>query len=174
MGEIDKDRHYHEFVELLTAEQIPLLRYLAAILGDGDAASTVLQDTNVVLLEKWEEFEQGTSFRAWSRRVAYLRALSLVRDSKRDRLVFSEETVKQIASRTETTDEVSEQRLALRHCLTHLSQSSLELVQRRYQDGFSIDRLAETSGKSASAVKVALHRIRRSLMTCIENQLSAQ
>ena len=178
-GDTDKshdmtaNREHQRFVQLLTAEQLSLQRYLLTILGDFDAASTALQETNLVLLRKWEEFEFETSFAAWSRRVAYWQALALLRDNRRDKLVFSEELVRQLAQRSEKESEVSEERLALRHCLSELDEDSLLLIRQRYGANLSIKSLAERLGKTQSAIKVSLHRIRRGLMACIKHQLAS-
>lgn len=169
---MESNKSYQQFGELLTAEQLSLLRYLVVILGDADAASNVLQEANVVLLQKWTDYEPNTNFTAWARRVAYLQALALVRDKRREKLVFSEDTVRQIAARVDPHAEVSEERMALRHCLSHLSKHSLEAIQQRYRDGYTIAELSERCGKSVSAMKVALHRTRRSLMVCIEKQIA--
>jgi len=161
------------FVQLLTAEQLSLQRYIVTLLGDQDAASNVLQETNLVLWRKIGEFTEGTSFSAWARRVAYWQTLAYIRDRKRDRHVFSEQLVGQLASRAEQQAEVTESRIALRHCLSELSAKNLSLIKQRYGENLSIRALAERVDKQPTAVKVALLRIRRSLMRCIEKQIAA-
>ncbi|QDV73866.1 RNA polymerase sigma factor SigX [Planctomycetes bacterium K2D] len=169
---MDKSEEYQEVVEQLVGMQLALHRYLLTILGDSDAASTVLQEANIVLLKKWADYTPGTNFVAWARSVAYMQALAYVRDRRRERLVFSEEVVRQLEQRAELNDDTSEDRLALRHCLAQLSKGSLELVQLRYRDGSTIDEMAGKMGKSSSSIKVALHRIRRGLLTCVQRQLA--
>src|SRR5262245_43171691 len=120
-----------EFVRLLTGEQTSLFSYIATLLGDVNDASNVLQQTNMVLWRKADEFEAGTSFHAWARKVAYFQTLAYIRDMKRDKLVFDEELILQLADRPTIEDE-DERRIALRHCLGTLSESSLELLQQRY------------------------------------------
>lgn len=168
----ESTEEYQQYVEQLVSMQLPLHRYLLTILGDSDAASTVLQEANVVLLKKWKDYTPDTNFVAWSRSVAYMQALAYVRDRRRERLVFSEEVVRQLEQRADLHSDPSEDRLALRHCLAQLSKGSLELVQLRYRDGSTIDEMATKLGKSASSVKVALHRIRRSLLTCVQRQIA--
>lgn len=169
-----QDSHHDQFVRLLTSEQIGLHRYLNSLLGDYDAAATVLQEANIVLLNKSSEFELNTNFPTWARKIAYWQALAFLRDRTRDKLVFSEKLVNQLASRPAIHEEESEARLALRHCLNELSENSLELIRHRYNADLSIRLLAQKLGKNQSAVKVSLHRIRRSLLGCIKRQLASQ
>lgn len=166
-GEVDE-----AFVQLLTAEQFRLLQYIAMLLGDPHAANNVLQETNLVLWRKSGEFQPGTSFSAWARQVAYWQVQAYVRDRRRDRHVFSEQLIDQLANRDYETIDEAENRIALRHCLKQVSNSNLQLLRQRYEQGLSIASLAQRLGRTQSAVKVGLMRIRRALLKCIEKQLA--
>jgi len=160
------------FVQLLTAEQFKLLRYIAIWLGDPEAASNVLQDTNLVLWRKSTEFKRGTNFSAWARQIAYWEVRAYVRDERRDRHVFSEEVIEQLAAKTTNESYDAEVRVSLRHCLQQISKANLRLLQKRYEEGLSITALAKQVGKSDSAVKVGLLRLRRALLKCIKLRLA--
>ncbi|TWT85893.1 RNA polymerase sigma factor [Posidoniimonas polymericola] len=161
------------FIQLLTAEQFRLRRYITVLLGDPDAASNVLQETNVAIWRKSQTFEPGTNFRAWSRKVAYWQVQAYVRDQGRDRLVFTEKLVEQLTNREEAQDpREAEVRLALRHCLASVSKKNRDMLRMRYEDGMPVAKLADSIGKSPSAVKVGLMRIRRALQGCIERQVA--
>jgi RNA polymerase sigma-70 factor, ECF subfamily len=161
------------FVQLLTAEQFKLLRYIAILLGDPEAAANVLQDTNLVLWRKASEFKRGTNFSAWARQVAYWEVRAYVRNERRDRHVFSEEVIEQLAQQSVDEPFDAEVRVSLRHCLQSISKSNLRLLQKRYEEGLSISALAEQCGKSDSAIKVGLLRLRRALLKCIRRRLDS-
>ncbi|MEM9185338.1 MAG: sigma-70 family RNA polymerase sigma factor [Planctomycetota bacterium] len=163
-----------EFVQLLTGEQFRLHRYIYVLLGDLDAASNVLQDTNVALWRKSHQFQLGTNFSAWSRKVAFWEVRAYLRDRKRDRHVFTAELVEQLMQREEEEDPAEvEVRVALRHCLQSVSASNREMLRLRYEEGLAITALAEQVQKTPSAVKVGLMRIRRALMECIQRQINS-
>ena len=159
------------FVQLLTGEQTRLFGYICTLLGDLNDASNVLQQTNMVLWRKANEFRLGTSFQAWSRNVAYYQTLAFLRDRKRDKHIFDQDLLEQIASRPCVHDE-DERHLALRHCLGGISQDSLELLRQRYGPGKSIADIAKQRHKSEAAIKMALMRIRQALADCIKRQLA--
>ncbi len=48
------------------------------------------------------------------------------------------------------------------------------LISQRYGAGSSIKELTERLGKSESAVKMTLARLRQRLMDCIEKRLAAE
>jgi RNA polymerase sigma-70 factor (ECF subfamily) len=90
-----------EFVKLLTAAQPRLFSYLAMVLGDVHDANNVLQETNVTLWTKADDFTSGTNFFAWAREVAYFKALAFTRDRRRDKLILDQEFVEQVIEEPE-------------------------------------------------------------------------
>jgi RNA polymerase sigma-70 factor, ECF subfamily len=160
-----------EFVQLLTAAQPRLFSYITTLLGNVHDTGNVLQETNVALWSKSSEFEPGSNFLAWAREVAYYKALSYVRDRKRDRLIVSHELVEQIFARYENRDE-DERCIALRHCLSRLDPRQRDLLRRRYTDGATMDELARHQNRSVAAVKMALSRVRAFLLGCINRRVA--
>lgn len=164
------------FVQLLTEEQNRLFGYLVTLLGDVNNADNVLQQTNLVLWRRADDFELGTSFGAWAKRVAYFQTLAFLRDHKRDGLVFDEETVARIALSFEAKDEDDDdsRRVALRHCLSQLPERQMRILRQRYWSEDSIRSIAQTERKSESSIKMALMRVRRALLACIQDQVGPQ
>jgi RNA polymerase sigma-70 factor (ECF subfamily) len=160
-----------EFVQLLTKAQIGLLRYITVLVGNPDEATNILQETNLLLWEKMAEFELGTNFEAWATKIAYWQVKAYIRDRSRDRLVFSEDIVSQLAERLGAARDMDATITALRTCLKGLRDSDHNLLRLRYDVGFSIQRISGHLGKSPSAVKGALLRARRVLRNCIETRL---
>jgi len=86
-----------EFVQLLTSHQSRLYAYVLSLLGDRTQADDVLQETNSVLWRKANEFELGTNFGAWMLKVAYFQVMAHRRRLTRDRLVFDDDFLQDIA-----------------------------------------------------------------------------
>ena len=171
---MNDNAHTERFVQRLTDRQNELFGYLFAMLGDLHEAREVLQETNLVLWRKMAEFVEGTEFGAWARKIAYFQTLARVRDRRRDRLLFDEDLLKQIAARPVPSGESEERRVALRHCLADLPDDQRELISRRYGTGGSVKSIAQQTGKSESAIKMTLLRIRQRLLGCIRRKLRAQ
>jgi RNA polymerase sigma-70 factor (ECF subfamily) len=160
-----------EFVRLLTVAQPRLFRYNATLLGDVHDASNVLQETNVVLWAKSSEFRPGSNFFAWAREIAYFKSLSFVRDQNREKLIVDQALVEQVFDESESTDG-DDRRMALRHCLTELDDRQVQLLRSRYTEGASMLEIAQQQGRSVGAVKMALKRVRASLLGCIQRRTS--
>ena len=163
-----------EFIHQLTQWQNRLLRYLVGLLGNIHDGRDVLQAVNVALWEKRGDFKVGADFGPWARKFAYFQALAFIRDRKRDCHVFDHELMERLAQDTVELGDEDERELALRDCLSQLPEQQRALVKYRYSDGGSIRQAVQYSGKRDSAVKVALMRIRKSLLICIESKLELQ
>jgi RNA polymerase sigma-70 factor (ECF subfamily) len=162
-------------VQLLTAHQGRLFSFIYALLPDPDRARDVLQETNLLVWRKSHEFAEGTNFWAWASKIAHFKVLSHCRGIQRDRHVFDEALVNDLASTA--TARGAEEDLrgpALRRCLGKLRPQQLSLLQSRYTAGISLSTLAEQLGQSADAVGMRLHRIRQILLKCIERALAEE
>jgi RNA polymerase sigma-70 factor (ECF subfamily) len=162
------------FIQCLTDHQNRLFVYLVSLLGDVHEARNVLQETNLELWRKSTDFIEGTDFAAWSRKTAYFKVLAFLRDRKRDRHLFDEALLDQIAQRPQEAQDDESLHVALRHCLAALPDQLRFLINQRYGSGLPIRELAQRVGKSEAALKVALSRIRKQLMQCIERRLAVE
>jgi DNA-directed RNA polymerase specialized sigma24 family protein len=59
-------------------------------------------------------------------------------------------------------------------CIENLRARDKELVRRRYQAGVSVSELAAWLHRSIDAVYKSLHRIRRSLLACVERTMKRE
>jgi RNA polymerase sigma-70 factor (ECF subfamily) len=169
MDRLEDDRTA-DFVQLLTGAQSELFTYICLLISGTHEASNVLQETNLTLWKKMSQYQPGTNFAAWAREVAYFKALAYVRDKKRSRLVLDQQAVERAfvyAAKVDTDD----RQLALRHCMSALSEANLHLLRLRYQGEVPLTEIATRMQKSEGAVKMALHRLRVSLLGCINERL---
>lgn len=96
----DTWEHTSELGEL----QTELQAYVAAVSGDPAGAADIVQEANMVIWQKRDDFHQKKQgdFRAWAFRIAYFKALAYRRDQARQGwLVFNDDVVQQIASKAD-------------------------------------------------------------------------
>ena len=82
-----------EFVLELTQVQQLLYGYIFRRVANREQAQEVLQQTNLVLCRKANDFELGTNFVGWACTVAHYQILSYRKTQARDRLVFTDEVM---------------------------------------------------------------------------------
>lgn len=162
-----------EFVQEFTRNQRRLYLYILAQTGRPTDAEEILQETNLVVWRKSSQFEPGTSFFAWSSRVAMFEVLKHRERRARDKLRFSPEFVEAIAEDAlEESEKWEERRKALSICMGKLRPQDRELIRRRYAPGENGKSVAEDLGRPINAVYQSLGRIRRVLMDCVNRQIS--
>lgn len=161
-----------QFVMDMIACQRRLYAYVLSVVFDKERARDILQQTNLVLLEKKAEFEPGTNFGAWACRVAYFEVLADRRRRTRDRLLFDDEVLASLAKHAEEASAHADQRVdALETCLEQLSAEHQALIRERYSPGGSVAEMAAAASKSAAAISSILYRLRSTLVDCIHKKL---
>lgn len=163
-----------EFVQEFTKSQRRLYLYILAQVGRPTDAEEILQETNLVIWRKADRFTAGTSFFAWSSRIATFEVLKHRERRGREKLRFSPEFIDAIAhDAAEASEHWEERRRALSICLGKLRPRDRELVERRYAPGENGKSVAEELNRPINAVYQSLGRIRRTLMECVNRQLAS-
>ncbi len=164
-----------QFVRQLTENQNRLYGYVYSLLGDRSRAADVVQETNLVLWRKIDEFQPDKPFLPWAFAIARFQVLAHLRDHKRDRLLLDAELVEKLSEETERqAGQIDAVREALRHCMQLLTDTNRELIKRRYFQAMSVTDIAEAVDRTVGSIKVALLRIRRQLAECVQKQLAAE
>ncbi len=146
-----------------------LRAYLRQLLPSQQDAEEVLQETSIVLWNKYGEFEQGTHFFAWAYKIAYFEALKYRRSKARDRLVFSDDVFEKLAQRAVTTSEAHDKRkAALKLCFEKLPSKSQALLKAVYFKKQSIKNVAEELNTQPKAMYRFFTKVRHELKHCIE------
>lgn len=158
-----------DFVDLLTANQLRLYRYIAVLVADHVEAEDILQNTNLVILRKSDQFQLGTDFVAWSIGIAHFEVLKHRTGKKRGPYGLSDETLDLLATEAARENSMLERRnAALPDCMEKLSLDDMTLVTEHYFRGLSWETIARTLGRTSSSVRHSICRIRRELKRCID------
>ena len=166
--------NHDEFVLQLIDAQSRIYAYILSLVLNRDRARDILQQTNLVLLQKELEFEPGTNFAAWACRVAFYEVLAERRTRQRDKHLFSDELLGLVAARVSDANEMLNDRAtALEECLQLLSHEHRQLIMERYRGDEKVSQLAEKLNKSPAAISALLYRTRTALLECVERKLGA-
>jgi RNA polymerase sigma-70 factor (ECF subfamily) len=160
-------------VREITRHQSRLRGFVRCLLVRSGDVDDILQEINAVLWEKADEFQPGTDFWAWASQIARFKVLNHVRKLGRERLVFDDAVLKQLAGiAASKLEQLDQRRAALEHCLQELPPPQRQLIDLRYSTGQTIELIGEAIGRPAGSVRQTLYRIRATLQACIERQLA--
>ena len=163
-----------EFVRLFTQSQRALYLFILPLVQTTADAEEVLQETNVVTLSKWAQFEPGTNFLAWCRAIARLEVFRFRRSRHHRVLLLGDDVVGLLADQMdEQPCDFELRRDALTECIGKLRSQDQELIRRRYTTGANGENVAQQLGRPANSVYQSLGRVRRVLLECIRRRLAA-
>lgn len=171
MSDSDNAR-YTAFVSLFTKNEARLRSFVRSLLPSWGDVDDVMQQVGLVIWKKFDQFDLSTEFLPWACVIARFETLHYRRSMARDRLVFSEELMLQLAEEGEAELDLRKaQSGALEQCLQKLPPARRELLLKSYTPGIKTTTLAEAAGKSPGAVYTLLNRLRAELLICIEGAL---
>ena len=164
-----------QLVALMTQHQRRIFSYIYTLVPDRHDAEDLLQETSLVICEKFDEFREGTDFVAWACQIAYWRIRYARQKFARSKVVYQQELVDALAqTAAEMREELDERHVALAQCLQKLPSRDRELVLTRYEPGGGVPEAARRSGRSLEAAYKALARIRKLLFDCVTHQLASE
>lgn len=165
-----------EFLTLLTQHERALGLYVYGLVSSGVDADDVLQQTKMVMWRSFGQFELGTNFLAWARKVAFHQILTYRRQRKREHLPLSEETLEAIGHEVaKLADDGGDlRREVLRECVRRLPDEQRQLVLLRYFEDMEVERVADQIGSTPGAVYRALSRVRHALLECVERRMEVE
>ena len=164
-----------EFVFLLAQHERLLRGYLGALIPHAQDADDVLQETKLRLWRAFAQFERGTNFAAWARKVAFHQVLAYRKRKKRDRLDFSENFLKAVADEYENLEpQLMQREQLLQGCISRLPEEHRELLHLRYTEGCSLEELALQLKRTVAALYRQLSRIRHVLHECVTQNLGKE
>lgn len=157
-----------EFVRLLTLYQPNIFLYVRSLVINSTDASEILQETNLVLWEKRDQFKAGTNFLAWAFQIARYKLKENQFRNKRKARCFSDVLIDELALQSphfmeSHGDWIDE----LRRCIEKLASRDRELITWRYASRMSCKNIAESVARPVRWVHNALARIREELLDCI-------
>jgi RNA polymerase sigma-70 factor (ECF subfamily) len=163
------------FVRLLAKCQRQVFLYALGLVQNAADAEEILQETNLVLWRKFDQYQPGTDFGRWACRIAHFEVLKFRERRAREQRLFTSEFIEALAVESEDSlEELDARREALARCLGKLRNTDRQLVLRRYQEHATTQSVAEALGRSVQGTRKSLHRIRTALLACIERTLAAE
>ncbi len=159
-----------QFVQRLTEAQSALYGSIHTMMAGASDVADVLQETNRVLWQKMAQYDTTRPFLPWALRVAHFEVLAHRKRQSRDRLVFDDSLLGEIADEYERQSAGAGGLQALELCLQKLPLTQRTLVESRYMRGEAVNDIATREGKAANAVSALLYRIRQLLADCIDRK----
>src|SRR5437773_1985259 len=156
----DETESRKRLMALMTRHQRQIFSYIYVLVPNRSDAEDLLQETSLVICEKFNEFKEGTDFVAWACQIAYWRVRYSRQKFARSKVLFDQEVVDVLAETAgEMIDELDERHEALSACLQRLHPRDRSLLMARYEPGGTVDEAARRSGRTLQTAYKALARL---------------
>ena len=159
--------------------RLQLQAYAQAMVGDYTAAEDIVQDAMLVVVKKFDQFNEGTSILAWCRSIVRLEVLRFKKRRERDQNLAAkllDDAVDAAFDEFQHPGRESEEavyRQALRHCLDNVNERNRIVLKARFLDGLGYQGIADLAGMRLEAVRKALFRLKKQLRTCVEIKIGS-
>ncbi len=149
--------------------------FITSLVSDFSIRDDILQNTAVAVLDSFDRYDPERPFISWALGIAHNQVRLYFRQQQRQKLIFDEECVTQLAVSFESLDDSAKQGLAYLHdCLQRLEGRAKQLCELRYIQGLKPALISEQFGMSVNGVAKALQRIREQLRACIQEKLTLE
>ena len=167
-----KSAAQEEFLRVFLASEREIYRYVAALVPPTADAQAIVQQTAVVLWEKFDQYDASRPFAPWACRFALNVARQWMARRQRWKALLDGHLAEELALRREQLRPEFDARLVhLANCLQKLPEKHRSLVDGYYFQQSGVKTLAQQGQRTVDAVYKALQRIRRQLRECIERSL---
>jgi RNA polymerase sigma-70 factor (ECF subfamily) len=165
------------FLRLFLQNERRLYAYILTLLHNRVDADDVLQETSLVMWDKFDPQKPPIDFAAWGCRIAYFKILNLYKRTQRSRVQFSQELLERLSETAiEQADalQLEERRAALAGCVQKLGPRDRELLVQRFAEGATTQSTSEQTGRSVEAVYKAVAKLRQVLFDCVQRTLAQE
>lgn len=150
--------------------------FITSLLPDFGLVDDVLHEVFLVVTQKADSFEPGSSFTAWAFAIAKLKVLEVCRAQTRQCGTLAPEVIESLCAAVEPEALVQlneDRRIALESCIEDLTPRARDVIRMRYREAHRPAEIARRIGWTADSVYVALSRARAALRACVERKLAA-
>ena len=114
-----------KFFELYNKVQISLYCYLIAVVRNSSDADDLLQDTAIVLWDKFEQFQEGTNFKAWAFKIATNKARDYMRKNSNQKFFLCDDFYESVSQQAQNeVNNTVERYEALQFCIKKLPKNA--------------------------------------------------
>lgn len=162
-----------EFTKLLLENERAIYGFIYSLTHDRGASEELRQELAERLWQKFDEFDRGRPFIAWSIGFARLLVFEWRRRQSKLPIPLEDEALNKLAdaaaARVGKGEEIHE---ALQECAKNLTDLQRKTLHQRYYEETSVAQMAKALGRTQMAVYKVLKRVHQSLAGCLREKLN--
>ncbi len=165
------DSKHAIFLSNVLKHQSRLFGYIYALIPNMAVVEDLVQETIMVMWEKYDTFEEGTNFFAWARTIARFKVINYLDKAHNSEVYFSEEVIASIEKHCDVFEKTDQRVEVLENCMQKLSDKDKELLKLKYVEDMTIKEVAEKKSRSIHGMYKVMARIHTTLEDCVRFNL---
>lgn len=170
----DPGQRVDQYMRLLLAHQERLYRFVRMAMPNSQQIDDVLQETFLVMWQKFDESCSAESFYPWACRIARLKVLEAFARNQRDLPVLDTDIIEQMMiDESLESDPQADAKQILQSCMDKLPVADRDLIELRYEPGMRVEAMAAQLSRPANSISKSLGRIRHVLWQCMDDAMNS-
>ncbi len=163
------------FINLLTNHYCRLHSFVLCMVPNKADADDVMQETTLLMWEKFNEFEPGTDFFAWAKTIARYRILNLRTKKARSHCQLNDKVLELLQSERDGYDDQIDKKLdALRQCIKKLSNDHRAILQFKYSAEIPARMIAKRTGIPLHTLYRKIANLHAILLSCVRREMQCK
>ncbi len=178
--DLEKSKNRHEnsryglFLTLYRQNESAIFGFIMKLIPNFSVAEDIMQEALTVMWEKFDTFQEGTSFLAWAKQIARYKVINFIRKDKHtETFHFCEDLTDKIAKVDNEISCYETYYEAMHRCVDRLKESNREIVHLRYIKNMKVKDIAKTMGFTSNTLSKQMGRIHYMLRKCIDQSMQA-
>ena len=156
---------------LFLSHQTKINSFIVYLVPPKQDSEDILQETLMEMWRKFDQFEDGSNFLAWSCTIAKFKIMNYRRKKKNNKLQFNDQLLQIIENESERSISAIESRISrLKECVRSLSPKESKLLRLRYEDDLTFREIANIFGYSHQAICRAMGAVHSRLVHCLNTR----
>ena len=158
----DSDTKRDRVLKLALEYRVELVAYARSLLGNYSAAEDAVQEAMLVVVNKIDQFQEGTSMLAWCRAIVRLEVLRIKQQHRQERSLAErllDDAIDAAFDEFQTAqprEGAQDWRETLESCLERVPKRGRSVLQARFVDELSYQQIGQRVGMTLEAVRKAL------------------
>ena len=173
----DLDAKRDRILKAALACRVELVGYARSLLGDYTMAEDAVQEAMLVVVRKFDQFQEGTSMLAWCRSIVRVQVLRMKQQRQREQTLVErllddaiDAAFKEFHA-AQGREDAESWRPALERCLQQVPERGRRVLEARFTEELGYPEIAERIGMTIEGVRKALFRTKQQLRACVETNL---
>ena len=160
-----------EYSQKMTSIQKSLYAFILSLIPNRVEAEDILQETNLILCQKAEEYDPEKHFQGWAFKIARFQVMKHLTNRKRSKVYFSTDIIEDVAAEEFDKKKIIVVQKALSLCYDELPQKMQVIAKLRFKKDKSLKFISEKVDRPMGAISSTLYRIRQKLLDCVNEKI---